>query len=371
LSPETHERPDPDRDRATTRRGLAVLGWLVLTAVLTSVVAEGLGLRTATSPSWPTDVHAWTQRPPGPPPDVVILGSSRASFDLTPASIDACLSSSLGRPTTTVNLARTFATANSYARTWRTLLDTEASRPSLLLIGVGPEAFDDHNPMLPSRLRLDVPLAEVPRELAGVSSAAELIAVLRAPVRGVESLVRMVVGRHRKDARLRWLMVHHGGGQWCEGSGACTRQNATAAAVNNRWPDISPEHFDSIPDERFGAYTIDGGRVAAAMDELLDDAASAGTEVVLVRLPLHDDFREAIPPEHYAAYIAHTDQLATRPGVTLFDAHKPQVTRDKRAWIDPDHLAPRPSMRLSRELCRTTLLPLLQGDDTAPSAGGR
>ncbi len=65
--------------------------------------------------------------------------------------------------------------------------------------------------------------------------------------------------------------------------------------------------------------------------------------------------------EHYAAFVAHTDGLAREPGVTLFDAHKPQVTRDQRAWIDPDHLAPRPSLRLSRELCRTTVLPLLLG----------
>ncbi len=369
VPPPAGAPPDPARDRAITRRGLAVLAWLCAAALLTSVLAEAMGLRTATAPAWPTDVHAFVQRPAdAPDPDVVILGSSRASFGMNPASFDACLQGGLGRPTTTVNLARTFATADSFARTWRTLLDRpDHQPPAALILAIGPEALDDRNPMLPARLSQDVPLAELPAALGGVTSFAELRALLRPPVRGVESLVRVVFQRHRSDPRLRWLMLHHGGGQWCEGGGACTRQNAANARVANRWERIDAAFFERLPAERFAAYTIDEGRVHDQLEALLARTAAVGTKVLIVRLPLHDDFRGAVPPEAFAAFVAETDRLAAaHDHVALFDAHKPQVTRDRRAWIDPDHLGPRVSQRLSREICRATLLPLLQD---APAGG--
>lgn len=369
---DTLETPDPARDRQTTLRGLALLGWVLLFAVLSTTAAEWTGLGDVQSPTWPTDIQAFREMHLDQPPDLVILGSSRASFAMTPASFDACMTSSLGRTTTTFNLARTFATASSFERTWRTMLNTPERRPKVLLLALGPEALDDHNPMIPARLRADTPLADVPRELVQVRSPDELLAVLRAPMRGIENIVATLFQRHRSDERLTWMMVHYGGGQWCEGSGACTQTNSNNSRVANRWDKIQDEFYTNVRQQRFSDYTIGQGRVHERFVGLLDAAAAAGTDVVLVRLPLHDDFREAVPPEAMAHYIALTDQIAKDRGLTLFDAHKPSVTREKRAWIDPDHLGPRASTRLSREVCRTAVVPLLQAQAKAAApAGGR
>ena len=105
---------EPTADaRRTTRHGLALLGWLVVFGLLLTAAVDRMGLKYVQGVIWPTDMHTFGLHDGPRSIDVAILGSSRASFDLTPSVIDACLADKLSRPTHTVNLARVFATGHT------------------------------------------------------------------------------------------------------------------------------------------------------------------------------------------------------------------------------------------------------------------
>ena len=99
------ESPEPgDEDRGLVGRGRRVLGWTVLLVLVLTAVLEGLGFRYVQNVVWPTDLVTFQHMDTGPL-DVVILGSSRASFAFSPTAIDRCLASELGGATRSVNLA--------------------------------------------------------------------------------------------------------------------------------------------------------------------------------------------------------------------------------------------------------------------------
>ena len=134
---------DPATRRAITRRGLAAIAGAALCALFCGIAVEALGLGQVRGIVWPTDLLTFDQIAWGPI-DVAVVGSSRASFALSPDAVDDCLEGYLDRPTQTVNLARTYATAWTARGLVEELLDGERA-PRVLLLAVGPEFFDEHN----------------------------------------------------------------------------------------------------------------------------------------------------------------------------------------------------------------------------------
>lgn len=366
----TAPNPEP-QPGATTRRGLAVLGWLALFGLLLTSVADYAGLKYVQGVIWPTDLHAWSLRAPHEPaPTVAILGSSRASFGLTPSVMSACLQQATERGTldpaqlgpggtTTVNLARVFATGDTLARIYRDLLSDKP--PTVLLVAIAPEALDDTNPMLPESIAATTGVADLPGALASSRTLPEATAALRPFARGAETLALFLAGRHIEEARLRWLMAHHGGGQWCSGSPACEAQNNDLMRIlAGRFDHATQAIVPTIRTERFGEYVPDHGRVYTAVDQLLAQATAQGVQVGIVKLPLHESFSREIPPEAHAAFTQTLQALALRHQATVLDGHSPALARSRRAWVDPDHLAPNTAQDLTERVCTELVVPLLR-----------
>lgn len=346
---------EPTADtRRTTRHGLSLLAWLIVFGLLLTAAVDRIGLKYVQGVIWPTDLHTFGLQDGPRQIDVAILGSSRASFDLTPSVIDACLSGKLSRPTHTVNLARVFATGHTMLPVYDDLL--AADPPKLMVIGVTPEALDDTNPMMATSVGSAAGVGDMPKELVGARSMLEVVSSLRPLARGAETLPFFLAGRHSEEARLKWIMHHHGGGQWCSGSPACDAQNADLERVLSlRWTQAERGMLPNVRAQRFGDYNARSGRARQAFIALIDRAQADDVEVVLMELPLHRAFTDEIPPEVIEEYEDVLSELVRTRGLTLYQPDVDSWTSDKRHWIDPDHLGRRASAELSRMLCRDVL----------------
>jgi len=364
------EDTSPVAHRRTTVRGLSVLFWLVCFGLSTTAAVDALGLKYVQGIIWPTDLHAYALQAEARALDVAILGSSRASFGLTPAVIDQCLEGRLERPTRTVSLARVFGTGHTMRPIYRDLL--HENPPKVVVLAIAPEALDDTNPKMATSISGTASLPDVPRELAEARDLREGVAALRPVVRGAETLPFYLAGRHREEARLRWIMDHHGGGQWCAGSAACDQQNDDLEAVmSRRWDESMRTVLGAVRMQHFGEYVAGEGRVHRAMLELIAAARADGAQVAIVVMPLHEAFAAEIPEAARARFAATLDLLATEHDVPVYRPDVRRWARDKRAWVDPDHLARSASLDLSRAVCRDVVQPLLTGGSVATTAKPR
>lgn len=345
--------PTVDASR-TTRHGLSLLAWVVVFGALITATVDQLGLKYVQGVIWPTDLHTLGLQDSPRSLDVAILGSSRASFDLTPSILDACLEDALDRPTHTVNLARVFATGHTMGALYDDLLSHDP--PRVLVIGVTPEALDDTNPMMAASVGASTGVADVATEVVGARSLTQVVSALRPVARGTETLPFFLAGRHTEEARLRWIMNHHGGGQWCSGSPACERQNAELEKVlAMRWAQAERGMLPNVREQRFGEYNARSGRALDSMNAMIDDALSQGSAVVLIDLPLHERFTQEIPTEALEEYETALAGLAEGRALTVFRPDASRWASERRHWIDPDHLGRRASAELSRMLCRELL----------------
>lgn len=344
--------------RRTTLRGLAVLFWVVLFGCALTLAVDGLGLKYVQGVIWPTDLHRFALREAPRGLDVAILGSSRASFGLTPAVLDACLESRLDRPTRTVNLARVFGTGHTMRALYRDLLHPDP--PKLVVLAIAPEALDDTNPKTAASIAGTAGLADIPRELAEARNLPEALAALRPVARGAETLPFFLAGRHTEEERLQWIMDHHGGGQWCTGSDACDAQNEELASVmGRRWEQAVRNILSTIRDEHFGEYVAGEGRVHRAFLDVVHEARADGAQVAVVVMPLHEKFAAQIPPEARERFAATLELLARDHDLPIYRPDVKRWVHDQRSWVDPDHLARGAATDLSRAVCRDLLAPLL------------
>ena len=370
VDPSQRAEPGLAAHRRTTLRGLAILFWMVCVGVGTTAAVDALGLKYVQGIIWPTDLHRYALQQDPRELDVAILGSSRASFGLTPAVLDQCLEGRLERPTHTVSLARVFGTGHTMRPLYRDLLHDHP--PKVVVLAIAPEALDDTNPKMATSIAGTASLPDIPRELVDARNLREGVAALRPVVRGVETLPFYLAGRHREEARLQWLMDHHGGGQWCTGSDACDRQNDDLEAVmSRRWDEAMRTVLGSVRMQHFGDYVAGEGRVHRAMLEVIEAARADGAQVAIVVMPLHEAFAAEIPAEVRQRFAATLDLLATEHGVPVYRPDVRRWARNKRAWVDPDHLARSASFDLSRAVCRDVVHPLLTGGSVAATATPR
>ncbi len=353
--------PAADAGR-TTRRGLALLAWIAGLGLLATSITDRMGLKYVQGVIWPTDLHTLGLRQTPRQLDVAILGSSRASFDLTPAVIDTCLAKNLGRPTTTVNLARVFATGHTMAHLYDDLLAHDP--PKVVVVGVTAEALDDTNPMMRASVLGSAGVDDIPSELLAAQSLPQAVAALRPVVRGAETLPFFLAQRHLEEPRLRWIMDHHGGGQWCSGSPACDAQNRNLERVLARRWDRSLMDLPRIGAERFADYNAASGRAIDGLVHLIQAAQAANVAVVLLELPLHQRFQDEVPPQATDAYEKAITTLAESHKVPLYRPETERWVTSRRSWVDTDHLGRLASAELSRMLCRDVLSEVLTTSDT-------
>lgn len=195
--------------------------------------------------TWPTDLFAY-QHLPQPSVDVAIVGSSRASFGLSPSYIARCLGEKLGRPTHSVNLARSFQEASSTELLLPRVFP-EGHAPEVLVIGISEEFPDDTNPYSAGLIGAYGGLGDIPGALMRARGPADVQAALWPIARPIQSLALFIGRRYRADDHLRWMMAHHG---------------VTCSSTSSSPSPTSPTRFGTVPPtgrrtvERFGAYGV-------------------------------------------------------------------------------------------------------------------
>jgi len=334
------------------------VAWLLFWAVATTFATDALGIRHIQPVVWPTDIYSF-ERSPATTVDVAIYGSSRASLDVSPSILDDCLSEKLGRPTQSVNLARSFATGFSANTLLPTLFD-ERTPPKVILLAIGPEFLDETN----HRLHLDVgfnsALPDVPSQLAAARSVSLAFGAMRPFVRGIESLAIFTTQRHKAEARLRWMMVHHGGGQYCEQGEVCVEQNtAHDAALVGRWDQHLATNVNVAETERFSRYDPDGPLVTGNLERFLEWATRHDVRVGVVVLPFHELYKRQIPMDVRRAFRGRLSRLAEEHNLRVYDVGALGWGKRRALYLDTDHLNAPGSAVFTRDVCEQLAYPLL------------
>lgn len=345
-------------EHASVRRGVASLIWFLVFLVGTSAATEAAGLRYVQNVVWPSDVFTFQQAVEGPL-DVVVFGSSRGSFGVSPTGLDACLADRLGRETRSVNLSRVYSTGLTWEHLANDLL-VDDKVPEVLVIGVTAEALNDNNHKNFRIFALEGRVGDVPEMLAEAGDVRTVIGALEPTARGPEALALLLSGRFDDEERLRWMMTHHRGGQFCFGDPTCPDQNEAFSKLSAyRWSKWSKEREGMASEGRFGNWKYGEGLNQRRMIETLEWASEHDVTVLFVNMPLHPQFFRVIPGDVYAAHSAAFRGLEG-DGVHVWDGNLSPWRSDIEHWLDPDHLDASGAAIFSAELCEQ-VAPLLEG----------
>ncbi len=344
------------------RRGLAVIAWLLGFLVACHVVVELAGLRFMQGVNWPTDLFAF-QHLEHVDVDVAVIGSSRASFAISPSAVDACLEQRLDRATTTVNLARSFLEIETTSRLLPQLFP-DGETPAVLVLAVSEETVDDYTPYASGLLGTYGGLVDIPMALARARDMGDVETALWPIGRPVGSLAMFLARRYRQDDHLRWMMVHHGGGQFCFERKRCEVNNAR---IMSEFPELWGGRLMRAQrrgaELRFERYGVGEGAAHRAVMDILAWARSREVEVLVVEEPVHWAYRDLVPPEATLAFRAYLDRLADEPGVELLTSARHRQFRGRRLYVDPTHMSELGSELFSDEVCQRGLVPLLERVD--------
>jgi hypothetical protein len=337
-----------------------VLGCLLAFLLALSLGTRAAGLKYVQGIIWPSDLNTFRQLPTDVPIDVAILGSSRASFDLPPSAIDLCLGEKLGRPTRTVNLARAYANSATLRSVARDLL-VGPRTPKVLLLALEAETLDAHNPENASYVAYQAEIEDIPSSMVRADTVGQLFASFEPLVRGTESLAILLARRTQIEARLRWIMINFGGGQYCFGPEVCKDNNRDVLySVRDGWETAEQVQLPHLAQQRFGHYRARTGRGRSDMEALVREAQARGSKVAILNVPLHARWMQALPAPIYAEYLEVENEIAAAYGLPVYDANTPQRQVDMRDYVDADHLVTGAALELSNDVCAELLTPLLR-----------
>jgi len=326
-------------------RALSVTLWVVVLVTLAGVVSHRQGLDRIQRSPWPSDtftydaLHAET-------PDVLLLGSSRIAFGLSTDIVGACLGppgDPLPTASLTVNHAAVFASAVALREAV-----ARGGPPRLAVMEVGPSVVSAGFPMLAGSVREAARLADMGPCLAELPSTD----CLRPLVSGIEGLGRFLGGRHRADAHSQWMMQFHGGGQFCFDGPACEESNRTIVRkLRRQWDNRSAELLPTLTADHFSDYTVGSGLNHRYLEAAIALAEAEGFPLVLLNMPVHSSYQEQVPADVDRLFRAYLTVLSASPAVTVLDANGMRQFAEQDVFIDPDHLRPSGTRRLSRYLC--------------------
>jgi len=347
--------------RSCDIRALAILTWTLAFCLLATIGVHLVGLKYVQGVVWPTDLYAFQQTSYGPL-DVVVLGSSRAAFGISPSALDACLGRELRRPVRSANLARTFATAYTADFLARDLLVGEKV-PKILLIADGPEFFDEYNHRLAVITASAADLPDVPRALLHAPDLYALLGALRPLIRGPETLALYLSGRYDVDQHVRWMMLHHGGGQFCYGSTACAENNRQVMSkLRFWWQTAMIELVPSLTETRFPSYEVGSGAVHEHLLNMFSWARERDVQVVFADLPRHREFVGRVPKGVREAYQGHLELLQAEHGLIVYQGGGQEWIDARTRYVDVEHLDDGGCRKFTHQICKELLAPLLEGE---------
>lgn len=334
------------------RRLLSVAGAFAALLLVCGLLADQLHLKWLQEVEWPTDLYGASLLPDEGPPDVGVVGSSRAHFALPPSALDACLGDALGRPTRTVAANRMRASAYTIDITARNVF-SGARAPRVLVVEAAPESLNAHHFELDGSVHDNADVRDVPECLAAAFGEGEPAAAscLHPFVRAPANLAFLLHRPLTEHAHLTWMARYHGGGQYCYDDDACLARNrAYDLESAARWEERVSTVLPTLAAERFRAYTI-GGLPAAHFEALLARAREEDQRVIVVNLPVHALYQARIPAAAYAAYDAWVRARTAELGAVYLDLNTPEWQADRERFLDPDHLDSDGALALSREVC--------------------
>ncbi|MFT4976066.1 MAG: hypothetical protein ACI8S6_001961 [Myxococcota bacterium] len=327
------------------QRALSVTVWIVVLVVASGLVAHHQGLDHLPASSWPTDRFTYDALYPETP-DLLLVGSSRLAFGAVPKMLGECAS-----VPTAASLTQNYGSVVSSAILLREAV-AAGGTPEVVVFEVSPEVVSASSPYLTDNLRQSATWHDLGPCVAATNSSAMLSACLRPLVAGLDGLGRYLSGRHRADPHSRWMMQHHGGGQYCFDGPTCKQSNAAVVAgLKQQW-DRRAEELPELIASYYKDYALGVGLGHRYLEQSIALARQEGFSLLLLNMPVHDSYQDLIPEEAYARYQEYLASLEGGP-VTVIDANRPQLRRDKRLFIDPDHLRPAGARKLTRQLCRT------------------
>ncbi len=356
-----HESPEPKLGGASsrnTRHGLAIIAWLLVFCAISYWMVAWAHLKYVQGVIWPTDIYAF-QRTDFGTLDVAIMGASRASFGLSPSALDQCLTRKLGRQTTSVNLARNSSPIWASNKLVHDLLNDEKT-PRVIVLALGPESVDETTPLWAQLVRDFGDLGDIPMGLARARGLSDLLMALRPLVRGPENLALFLSGRFASDRHLRWMMLHHGGGQYCYGNPQCQKNNENISGSLPPWGSKKAmARMARKIHNHFQSYEVGTGEMNRAMLDILDWSQERGVKVALVDMPLHRIYAERIPFQARRAYRSYIDRLAQEHHLPILHSDNPSWLDNRNRFVDPDHLNQTGAYILSNAVCRSLLTPML------------
>jgi len=256
---------------------------------------------------------------------------------------------------TVVNLAQNYASAFSAPITARQVVEL-GGPPEQVIVEVSPELVSPTYSYLPDNVRQSAQIRDIVpclSELGVWRGGGMLDACFRPLLTGVDSLSRYLGGVHDSDPHSQWMMTHHNGGQFCYDTPACRRSNQQSVQkLGGQWDRRSRTVVPYITERYFTEYTLGVGLNHRYLLELFELAEREGFEVILLNLPVHQTYQAQIPTEDYQRFLSYVTELAEQhPQVRFLDGNRPRIQKERRFFVDPDHLHPEGSRRLMTWLC--------------------
>ena len=368
---ESTVRSRSDGERGGGRRFLAVVGWIAVLAASAHLFSSARGLRLIRRVAWPTDVYAFQQMDFGPI-DVAVVGASRASFGVPPTALDLALAPRIGRSTQSVNLSRDFASIFAETALAEDLL-RDRTMPAVVVVEVAPETVNSFHHRNETNMAEHVDFGSMTRCFRAAETLDGWVGCTRPLFRGIERIAPFFAGRVDYRTDVEWLLVFHGGGQYCYGTPECDEYNeAYERDPAHRW-DVRLERVKpKIRPQRYTRFQLGEGIAHESLLDLCAWGRDNGVEVVLLNMPIHRAYQSEIPPDIYGEYLDYMQGLAIEEGVVFHDANTEDWWDRRDLFLDLDHLNHRGARLLAEEVAHV-VAPLLghsaESAESAESAG--
>ncbi len=311
----------------------AGLGFLATVVLLDRVIAE-LPL-----PDMPQNVKAprrmlAQQEAMDPPPDVVFLGCSYASFGIDPETVEA-VAADAGVPVRSLNMAAGGAMAFTNARMCRLILE-QPHPPKVIYFELSPGLLNSRWPSLREGVRRLGGLYEA-AVLWDARPASRSVATLSITFAGYHqwSDIRRIVACVRDGApinRTKYRTTDLGWQEWLAGLTRRTDLVAMRAATRDvYWGDFQIDEF-----------SID------AVREVWRLGVERGVIVRFFEMPMSSDWDQVCTPEIRRRYGEVMAQLRAEGMPEPWRAPADLVTDDD--FFDPDHLTSWGAQKVSRAI---------------------
>lgn len=344
-----------------TNKGLLTVVFTVAFSLGLTALGDAAGWRWLEPVIWPTDLLSFSQLQLEDRPELVILGSSRASMGLVPDTIEACLREAEPEAGAVFNLGRAYATLPELEALARGLL-IDDKQPKRLLLALDFESIDANNPRSAGSMRGRWGLDQLGFGATRLHSGAALLELLRAPARGPATLIAALADRHERDPRLGWILRRHGGGQWCAEGPDCAAQNLDfKRAIADRWERVERHVLPTFRAQQAPDWAPGAGAIGPAWAGIQAWSAENNVELLVVQLPMSEAWQAATPPDIAADYAAWLDENVVQNNIPLWRDEGGRAAKTRRNWADPDHLNDIGAVALSKRVCRELLLPARGG----------